>query len=261
MGDLSFVDPRAFAIFLELHRGLPRQAPGGTEHTLRALDALGPLSERPRILDLGCGPGAQTLDLLGALPGATAVAVDQLPPMLAELRTRAATAGVEDRLTLLEADMGALPPELAPGSFDLVWSEGAAYALGFDRALSTWRPLLRPEGGVGLSELCWRVPVDEAPEPARAFWAEAYPAMRTHEANQAAFERAGFALSAHFMLPASAWWAPYYTPLEARLERFLAAHPGDPAAVEVVEAERREIALFRDHGHSYGYGFYVGRRR
>ena len=32
------------------------------------------------------------------------------------------------------------------GSFDLIWSEGAIYNVGFRRGLELWRPLLRPRG-------------------------------------------------------------------------------------------------------------------
>jgi len=53
-------------LFRELTEGLPRQGPGSSEATLRALRMVDGLSSRPRILDVGCGPGAQTIDLARA---------------------------------------------------------------------------------------------------------------------------------------------------------------------------------------------------
>ncbi len=255
------MDPRAFAYFLELHDGLPRQAPGGREHTLKALSLVPDLPLRPRIIDLGCGPGAQSLDLLEAVEGSTVLAVDNLPPMLETLRARAEAAGLLDRLSIVEGDMADLPPSVHPATFHLVWSEGAAYNMGFDAALRAWRHLLMPGGFIALTELTWRVAEDEAPEPARAFFAQEYPGMRAHEANLAGFEAAGFELSGSFFLPASAWLQPYYGPLLERLPAFEAAHADDDVAGLVAKMERREIEVFQEHGDSYGYAFYVGRMR
>lgn len=255
------MDQRALELFLELHRGLPRQAPGGREHTLRALGDVPDLPEEPRIIDLGCGPGAHTVDLLQAREDATVVAVDQLPDMLDELRRRAEVAEVADRLTLVEGDIGSLPPEVKRAWFHLVWSEGAAYSIGFDRALRSWRHLLVPGGFIAVSELAWWVPVGEAPDEARAFFDEAYPAMREDSANRAAFEASGFELVSHFALPPWSWWDPYYGPIVERLSAFEAAHPDDPIAREVAEAERREIEIFESYGDAFAYVFYVGRMR
>jgi SAM-dependent methyltransferase len=254
------VDDATLARFMELHRDLPRQAPGGAEFTRRALELVGELPARPRIVDFGCGPGAHTLDLLEALPDSEVVALDLLPALLDELRDRAGARGVRDRLTVLEGDMAAPPPQVQSGGFDLVWSEGAAYSIGFDAALEAWRGLLVPGGGIAVSELTWTAPAAAIPEAARAFWAEEYPAMRADAANRAAFAARGYALTGSFALPASAWWAPYYTPLRDRLPAFEAAHAGDPAARAVAEETRREIENFERYGDTFAYVFYVGRR-
>ena len=97
------------------------------------------------MLDAGSGPGAASLALLEALPEAEVVAVDLHAPFLAAAQARAQAAGLGGRLATHQGDMTALP--FAPGSFDLVWSEGAAYAAGVPRALAAWAPLLRRAGG------------------------------------------------------------------------------------------------------------------
>ena len=250
-----------FELFLELHRGLPRQGPGSREHTLQALEAVPDLPGAPRIIDLGCGPGAHTVDLLTKLPDATVVAVDQLPVMLDELRRRAVAAGVADRLETVEGDMVELPAQVNRAWFHLVWSEAAIYAVGFDRALAAWRHLLVPGGFIAVSDLVWTGPVDAVPEAARAFWAEEYPAMRSEADNRAAFEAAGYELAASFRLPASAWQDEYYRPLLARLPDFEAAHPNDEHATEVAQATRREAEVVAAHHEAFAYVFYVGRMR
>jgi ubiquinone/menaquinone biosynthesis C-methylase UbiE len=152
-------------VFFQLHSGLAREAPGSDATTRQAFALLPPLPPRPRVLDVGCGPGAQTV-LLAQLTGGHVTAVDLHAPYLEVLRERAAQAGVADRVTVVQADMGALP--FAPGSFDLVWAEGSAYVLGFERALHTWRPLLAAGAHLVLTEAVWLRP--DPPDEVRAFW-------------------------------------------------------------------------------------------
>ena len=77
--------------FIELYGSLPRGGPGDNSSTRRAFAMLEHVPPEPRILDLGCGPGMQTVELL-RLSGGTAVALDLLPQMIARVR-EAAEAG------------------------------------------------------------------------------------------------------------------------------------------------------------------------
>ena len=54
---------RLMEIMLDVHSGLPRQGPGDDESTLRALSLCTELPMRPSVLDVGCGPGMQTIAL------------------------------------------------------------------------------------------------------------------------------------------------------------------------------------------------------
>jgi SAM-dependent methyltransferase len=78
------------AAFIALHQGLPRQGPGSDATTRRLLGLAGPLPPRPRVLDIGCGPGRASL-LLAQEAGAEVTALDLHQPFLDEL-TRAAAA-------------------------------------------------------------------------------------------------------------------------------------------------------------------------
>ena len=242
-------------IFFEVHSGLPREGPGDAPSTRRAFACISGLPTRPRVLDVGCGPGAQTLELARLCAGPI-VAVDNHAPFLEALRHRAAQSGLADRIQTRQADMGQLP--FAPGSFDLIWAEGSIYLVGFTAGLAAWRPVLAEGGHVAVTEACWLK--QEVPREAREFWDEVYPAIRGIPENQAMVREAGYELLESFVLPDSAWWN-YYEPIERKLPGLEAWHAGNPQALEVLAAERQEIAMFRGYCDCYGYVFFVARKR
>ncbi|MER5205460.1 bifunctional class I SAM-dependent methyltransferase/N-acetyltransferase [Streptomyces sp. NPDC002825] len=233
--------------FFALHHGLPRQGPGSDTTTRRLLALAGRLPERPRVLDLGCGPGRSAL-LLAAEANAEVTAVDTHEPFLAELRETAAARGLDGSIRTLDADMGALP--FPDSSFDLIWAESSVFVLGFDRALAEWRRLLVPGGTLVLTECVWTT---EEPGPAaRAFWEDNYR-LRTVSANVAAAVDAGYHVLGTVPQPESDW-DEYYVPLAAHAE---AADTTVPGMAEAVAGARAEIALRREHGSDYGYAGFV----
>ncbi|MFE6905169.1 GNAT family N-acetyltransferase [Streptomyces erythrochromogenes] len=247
-----------FEAFLTLHHGLPRQAPGSDASTRALLSLCGALPERPRVLDLGCGPGRSALLLAaeagghGPDRGAEVTAVDLHGPFLDELRTAAAARGLADRVRTVGADMNALPAEeVGDGSFDLVWAEGSAYITGFDTALARWKRLLAPGGTLVLTECEWTTAEPSA--GARAFWDAQYP-LRTTAANVAAAQAAGYRVLGVHPLPDSDW-DEYYGPLAERVRD--RGGEDSPAMARAVAATREELGVRARHGHEYGYTGYV----
>jgi 2-polyprenyl-3-methyl-5-hydroxy-6-metoxy-1,4-benzoquinol methylase len=72
-------------IFWEIHSGLPREGPGDNESTRKAYRMLKGLPENPRILDIGCGPGMQTIEL-AKLSSGRIDALDSHQPFLEQLK-------------------------------------------------------------------------------------------------------------------------------------------------------------------------------
>ena len=238
-------------VFVDLHMGLHQQGPGSDEETARALRMLPPCGSDARVLDAGCGPGRQTL-VLARESGAHVVAVDMLPPFIEECARRAQAAGLADRIEARVANMAEL--DLPEGSLDLIWSEGAIYNLGFEAGLALWRPLLRPDGHVAVTEVSWLVP-----EPSRAasdFWGESYPGMADVDSNLAAARRAGYEPLGHFALAESSWWR-YYDEQEARLPELRKKYAADAEAQAQLDEAQREFDLYRNHAGEYGYVFYL----
>ncbi len=243
-------------LLLDLHLPNPRQGPGNTTATLRALELSGLRGrEGLQIADLGCGTGASTLVLAEHLD-AELHAVDFLEPFLDVLRREAATRPLKGRVHPVVADFADLP--FAPGSLDAIWSEGAIYNLGFEAGVAAWKPLLRPGGVLAVSELTWLTA--ERPAALQAHWDAAYPEVDTASAKLAVLERHGFTPIGYFPLPEAAWLDAYYGPLRARFPAFLAAHPGNEAARAIVAEEEEEMALYEAHRAHVSYGFYIARR-
>src|SRR5512140_1883138 len=91
-------------IFFEVHAGLPREAPGDEASTARALGMMQGLPAVPSILDIACGPGAQTIALTKH-SAARITAIDVHQPFLDELQRRTEQAGVAGRVTPLKMSM------------------------------------------------------------------------------------------------------------------------------------------------------------
>lgn len=239
---------------------LPRLGPGDEASTQRALNTL--LAEntagaRPiRILDIGCGNGPQTVVLAQHTNGSI-LAVDNHQPFLDELQRRAAAAGVSGKIQVSLRDMRTLTKDEGP--FDLIWSEGAIFIMGFREGLAAWHSLLTLDGGLAISELAWLK--SEPPADCRQFFANVYPAMTSIEANLATIESCGYEIVGHFAQPESAWWEPYYHPLEERLRVLRKRYNGDAEKRSVIESIQMEIDVYRKYSTFYGNVFYMMRRR
>ena len=237
------MDTDDLARLFELYESTPRQGPGSVETTRRALRLLPEAFRVERVLDLGCGTGGSTL-VLAEETGARITAVDIHPPFLATLRANAEARNLEDRITTVAADMA---EATALGTdYDLIWAEGSAYSIGFENALGTWRPLLRPGGCLVVSELVWFAA--EPAERARAFFADEYSDMRD-EATRIDYARGlCYDVIGSFRLPPEDWRA-YYAGLEEPLREGIARH-GELALYKATQLERE---IFENHGDDYGY--------
>jgi len=247
-----------FALMMDLHREGTRQGPGSDEETLRALELsrIDPAAEL-RVADIGCGTGASTLVLAGALPRARFTAVDLFPEFLGVLTDNAGAAGCADRIETVAASMDGLA--FADDSFDLIWSEGAIYNMGFAAGIDAWRPFLKHRGVLAVSEITWLRP--DPPDEILNHWNTEYPEIATAPEKIAILERSGFDLLGYFTLPSSAWIDNYYAPTEQRIPAFLERHVDEPAAKELVEMERQEVDLYVRYREWFSYGFYVVRKR
>jgi SAM-dependent methyltransferase len=239
-------------ILYEMFDGMPRGGPGSDATTGRAYALVPGLPPAPDIIDIGCGPGMQTLEL-ARLSGGHVTALDNHPPFLEQLERNAAAAGLAGAVTTLEGDMAAL---LFPAlSFDLIWAEGSIFIMGFEAGLRYWQRFLRPGGCIAVTEISWLK--DDPPKAPHDFFAAEYPAMQSVTQNLEIIRQTGLRLVSHFTLGEAAWWDDYYTPLAARLPRLKEAHPDDFNAQALIAATEVEIETYRKYSAWYGSEFYI----
>ena len=250
------MDGLQLQLLVDLHKNALRQGPGGEAETKQALDLAGLDRSRPlKIADIGCGTGASTI-LLAKELDAEITAVDFLPEFLDELQTRAKDHGVAERITTLTCSMEALP--FSDEAFDVIWSEGAVYNMGFEAGVSAWRRYLKPGGKLIVSEITW-LGATRPPE-IQSHWESEYPEIDVASAKIGILERRGYSPLAYFFLPPRCWIENYYRPMQNRFDAFLERHGRSDQAKAVVEAEKHEMTLYEKYGNYYSYGVYMAKK-
>ncbi len=240
--------------FMELYGHLPRAGPGDNESTRNAFAMMQDIPPEPRILDIGCGPGVQTLEL-ARISNGVIVALDLMPQMIARVKKATVEEGIADRIEILQMDMNKM--DFESESFDLIWSEGALYLMGFRNGLEKIRRFLKPGGYIAVTEAVW-LKIDP-PSDAVKLW-KGYPEIGSIEEKLRVIAGQGYQEVGHFVIPESSWTEPYYIPLEKRAEELEPLWKDIPVAMEVIQEARFEIEVFRKHHDFYGYCFFVMRK-
>jgi ubiquinone/menaquinone biosynthesis C-methylase UbiE len=242
-------------IFWEVHRGLPREAPGDPASTEKAYSLITELPTAARLLDVGCGPGTSTFQL-AQLSNGQVYAIDLHTPFLEEVARQAKQTDLGERVSAVQMSMNAMG--FSDESFDLIWSEGAIYIGGFENGLRDWRRLLRLGGYLAVTEATWLK--DTRPEEIEDFWSEAYPQMAGIQANIEKIGRQGYRLVEQFTLPETAWWEGYYGPMQERIDQLRLKYLDNSDAQSQLNAEEEEIEMYRRYSACYGYVFYVAQK-
>ena len=201
-------------------------------HSRRAYQLL-PSLDQPRILDIGCGKGQQTMEL-SHLGGGEVVGIDIDQAALSRLRQRIDQAGLGDRIKAIHVSL--FDNGFVDKSFDILWEEGVLHLLDAARSLSECQRLLKPDGYLVMHETI--------------IWFETMREKLTEF---------GFELMDKHMLPKHFWWTEYGAPLEERIRAYRETYGDVPDSPKLSEHETLVASIKSDPGTT-DCGIYLMRK-
>jgi len=158
----------------ELCEALPRCGPGDNESTRRAFYTIPTPPKHPFILDIGCGPGVQTIEL-AKISNGKIIAIDNHQAFLDTLSTQSQKEGLEE--TIIPKNVSMLDMDFEEKTFAIIWSEGALYFMGFQNGLKRCHELLKNNGYLAVTELVYTAP--NPPDAVIQFFENEYPDIKS----------------------------------------------------------------------------------
>jgi cyclopropane fatty-acyl-phospholipid synthase-like methyltransferase len=242
----------AMKYFYELFSMLPRQCPGDNESTQKAFRLMAELSPNPYILDIGCGVGMQTIELAKISQG-TIIALDNYQPFLDKLIEKAKQVGVAEKI--IPKNQSMLAMDFKNNTFDIIWSEGALYFIGFANGLIKCNELLKEHGYLAVTEIVYSSP--NPPAPLKQFFEKEYPDIGDIQSKIDLINRANLNLISHFTLPKSSWLENFYSPMEEAIMILKKKYSSNEVALQVFEDSQNEINLYKEYSDYFGYEFFI----
>jgi SAM-dependent methyltransferase len=238
--------------FYELFEALPRGGPGDGESTRKALGNIEQLAIKPLILDIGCGPGQQTIELARMTKGQI-IAIDNHQPFLDKLVQEAKKEGLLDHIVAKNQSM--LDMDFEDNTFDLIWSEGALYFMGFENGVRKCHQLLKKRGFLAVTEIVYLN--NDPPSPLINYFDNEYPDIKPVKDKIEIILNTRFSMISHFTLPKNAWLKSFYLPMEKELNRLNQKYQGNKVALGIFKEMRNEISLYKKYSDYYGYEFFI----
>ncbi|MBI9089671.1 MAG: MerR family transcriptional regulator [Desulfobacterium sp.] len=229
--------------FFKIFEQMKRQGPGSRASTLKAFEAIPGHRDIKTILEVGCGKGESSITLAQE-SDARITAVDNHQPFLDHFGNQTKQLGYKEQITTKNMSMFDL--DFPHPSFDLIWSEGSAYFMGFEKALKEWRPLINKQGFLFVSDAVWLT--DQPAKACRDYWKIEYPTMTDVETRKAQAREQGYEILSSFILPRQDWQA-FYDDMETCTQRAVK----ELGMTQTFEKIIKEIEIDRTHGEEYGY--------
>ena len=215
-----------------------------------------PPIKNPKILDIGCGPGVPTI-LLAKLSFGKVIGIDTHQPYLEELERKAKQENLSEKVKTLNCSMFNMGFDLE--SFDIIWSEGSIYIIGFKDGLIQWRKLLKPRGFLAVHEMVWLK--EDPPHEIEDYLKRNYPGIKTIQQCLDIIPKCEYKLFGHFPLPEDAWWEGYYHPLEERIKMLMEKYKDNTKALVTLNREQEEIDLYKKYKKWYGSAFFIMQKK
>ncbi|MDH4209843.1 MAG: class I SAM-dependent methyltransferase [candidate division WOR-3 bacterium] len=190
-----------------------------------------PELDGPNIIDVGCGTGVVTLEL-ARLSNGRVVGVDIDQTALDRLKSSVEQVDFGYRVSVVKCSMCDM--KFAANSFDIIWSEGSIFVIGFEQGLARWRNFIRADGFLVV-----------------------HARMIDIEERVRMIPKYGYCLLKNFFVPKDAWWNGYYGPLERHLDGLLHGCKKDTDVLPLLKKIQKEIDEFKTNPEYQGSVFYL----
>ena len=107
-------------------------------------------------------------------------------------------------------------------SFDIIWSEGSIYAIGFERGLREWRLFLKPGGFIMVHDEQGNV-----------------------KEKLGQISDCGYELLGYFTLSQETWWTEYFAPLEKLIGESRTRYTDNYEIFEELHQAQVELDMFK----------------
>lgn len=233
----------------------PRQTPGDVESIKKVLHMIPDLPECPKILDIGCGTGIQSVAIAQEID-CQITAVDDDEHSLFKLNIHAMKNNVDNKISTVYKPVTCItfPDE----SFDLIWSEGTTFLIGLEEALKTWHKYLKPSSCLVFTELTWKK--ENPPEEILNYWNSEHPGITTHEIMAEKLGSFNYKLAASYIIPETAWWEDYYNVLQEDINSYSDIPDLDDELKTILEGSQKEINMYRKYSEFFGFAFYIAQK-
>ena len=183
----------------------------------------------PLILDIGCGSGVPTLELV-KLSGGHVVAIDINQNLLNDFKRNINESEFEKKLDIIVGTMLDLP--FKKSSFDIIWCERSIASIDFQTGLTVWREYLKDGRFLILHDD--NINVDN---------------------KIMLIENNGYKLLNTFTLSHDVWWYDYYKPLERIIDDF--GSKTENIDHTEMNKDQREILMFKKNPDKFRSIFFV----
>jgi ubiquinone/menaquinone biosynthesis C-methylase UbiE len=204
------------------------------KYTRRAFHIL-PQIDKPRILDIGCGSGIPTLEL-ARLGQGEVIGIDIDQTALDKFASNIAESGLSDRVRALNCSL--IDMNFTEESFDIIWSEGSIYVIGFERGLKEWKRFLKPGGFMVIHD-------------------------EQGDVNEKLVQisTCGYDLLGSFLLSKETWWKEYFAPLEKSITEAQTEYSNNLKVLEEIHQAQGELDTFKKNPERNSSVYFVMKRK
>ena len=174
-----------------------------------------PKYNNPNILDIGCGTGVPTIEL-AKISNGQIIGIDINETSLNMLKRKIKELKLSNQVKIIKDSI--LNMDFPKESFDIIWSEGSVFVIGFENSIKRWYRFLKPDGFLVIHD-------------------------ENNDKNKklGLIKKYGYSLVGQFEITDKLWWLEYYTPLELLIQKFRHNYPNDSELNNELNKDQIEI--------------------